>query len=125
MRRTSWVLETYELPKFNLYDHATKLIGDQVPIDENDRPKNESYFIGIPEGQTAKLLCYHIKDGKYIVVSYNYNSAILLKNIKETLYTDDDTNISIKKETDENPDIVINKIKDSGEVEIDSSGEVE
>jgi len=86
MKRISWTLTSYVLPDFKIYDKTTHNSSLQVPIDAQDRPSNNTYFIGIvPDTDPVeKLLCYHITEGKYIVVSYNYNSARLLQDVLST-----------------------------------------
>jgi len=69
------------LPDFKFYDRDTKTLGAQVPISSQNRPSNNTYFIGIVGSPQEKLLCYHISNGQYIVVSYNFSSAKLLQEI--------------------------------------------
>jgi hypothetical protein len=72
------------LPNFDIYNTGTKTSSQQVPINIASRPANNTYFIGTPQGTSDKLLCYHITDGRYIVISYNYSSAKLLQNVLDT-----------------------------------------
>jgi hypothetical protein len=79
-------LDTYELPDFKIYDKTTHMSSGQVPINVASRPANATYFIGIVPNTdpVEKVLCYHISDGKYIVVSYNYSSTKLLQDVLNT-----------------------------------------
>ncbi len=84
MKRISWTLSTYTLPNFNIYSKDTNSSSQQTPISSASRPSNNTYFISTPENTSEKLLCYHVTDGKYIVISYNYSSAKLLQNVLDT-----------------------------------------
>lgn len=78
MKRISWDLPEVALPEFRFYDTDSKTKKEQTPITETSLTNN-SYFIGTSGGN--KLLCYHISDGKYIVVSYNRNTEIIFEDI--------------------------------------------
>lgn len=86
MKRLSWTLDTYELPDFKIYDKTTHTSSGQVPINVSSRPANNTFFIGLVPNTdpVEKVLCHHITDGKYIVISYNYSSTKLLQNILDT-----------------------------------------
>lgn len=84
MKRLSWTLDTYELPDFKIYDKTSHVSSGQVPINISSRPGNNTYFIGTIPNTPEKLLCYHITDGKYLVISYNYSSTKLLQSVIDT-----------------------------------------
>lgn len=96
MKRISWDLPEFSLPEFKFYDTDDKTKKGQTPITE-PIPTNNSYFIGT--SGSDKLLCYHITDGKYIVVSYNRNTEIIFKDIIE-IYNG---GININDGSDSNP----------------------
>lgn len=104
MKRISWNLPVFSLPDFNFYDTDSRTKKGQKPITE-PHPINNSYFIGTTGGK--KLLCYHISDGKYIVVSYNRNTEIIFKDIID-LYSGgiDNDGININTKSDSNPTVV-------------------
>lgn len=85
MKRISWDLDSYDLPDFVLYNKSDGETQGQKPISSTSRPGNETYFIGLIRNATQeiieKLLCYHITDGKYIVISYNFSAYKLLQTI--------------------------------------------
>lgn len=102
MKRISWNLPVFSLPNFKFYDADNKTREGQTPITE-PLPTNNSYFIGILDGVNSdKLLCYHISDGNYIVVSYNRNTEIIFKDIID-LYNG---GININTKSDSNPAVV-------------------
>jgi hypothetical protein len=83
MKRLSWVLDTYELPDFDIYDKDTQSLSGQVPIDASSRPPDGTFFIGIVPDTSPdeKVLCYHVSEGEYVVISYNYSASKLLQNV--------------------------------------------
>ena len=107
MKRISWDLPVFSLPNDKFYVTGDKIKKGQTPITETlleneTLPENNSYFIGTlvrDNDENDKLLCYHISDGNYIVVSYNRNTEIIFKDIID-IYNG---GISIKKESDSNP----------------------
>ena len=106
MKRISWDLPVFSLPNDKFYDiiddddvTGDKIKKGQTPLTE-PLPVNNSYFIGTLDNK--KLLCYHISDGKYIVVSYNRNTEIIFKDIID-LYND---GININTESMINPAVV-------------------
>lgn len=101
MKRISWNLPEVALPEFRFYDTDNKTKEGQAPITEAI-PADNSYFIGTT-GIDTKLLCYHISDGKYIVVSYNRNTEIIFKDIIN-IYKN--VGININKGPDSNPTAV-------------------
>lgn len=96
MKRISWKLPEFALTDFKFYNTSDKIKKEQTPIN-GELPANNSYFIGTTGGN--KLLCYHITDGKYIVVSYNRNTEIIFKDIIE-IYNG---GININTGSDSNP----------------------
>lgn len=105
MKRISWDLPVFSLPDFKFYDTDNKTKKGQTPITGTPEtlPKDNSYFIGtIGTTDGDKLLCYHISDGKYIVVSYNRNTEIIFKDIID-IYNG---GIDINTESDSNPTVV-------------------
>ena len=86
MKRISWTLNSYELPDFKIYDKLSHTSSMQVPIASENRPPDNSYFIGtVPNTDPVeKLLCYHTTSGQYIVISYNYSSARLFQDVLST-----------------------------------------
>lgn len=100
MKRISWDLPEFALPEFRFYDTDNKTKEGQTPITEAI-PTDNSYFIGTYGGN--KLLCYHISDGKYIVVSYNRNTEIIFEDIIG-LYNG---GININTGSDSNPTVSI------------------
>lgn len=94
MKRISWNLPVFSLPDFKFYKTSDKIKRGQTPITINEEhetlPTNNSYFIGTSGGN--KLLCYHISDGKYIVVSYNRNTEIIFKDIID-IYNKNDNDV--------------------------------
>lgn len=99
MKRISWKLPEFSLTDFKFYNTSDKIKKGQTPI-TGTLPANNSYFIGTLDNN--KLLCYHISDGKYIVVSYNRNTEIIFKDIIE-IYNG---GININTESDSNPAVV-------------------
>ncbi len=99
MKRISWNLPEVALPDFRFYDTDSKTKEGQTPITELILTNN-SYFIGTSGGN--KLLCYHISDGKYIVVSYNRNTEIIFEDII-SIYNG---GININTESDSNSAVV-------------------
>lgn len=115
MKRISWDLPVFTLPNDKFYDiiddddvTGDKIKKGQTPLTE-PLPVNNSYFIGKLDNK--KLLCYHISDGKYIVVSYNRNTEIIFKDIIG-LYNG---GININTEPNSNPTVSI--INTEGNVE--------
>lgn len=95
MKRISWDLPVFSLPDFNFYDADNKIKQGQTPITpvNGELPIDNSYFIGtIGTTDGNKLLCYHISDGKYIVVSYNRNTEIIFKDIID-IYNKNDNDV--------------------------------
>lgn len=111
MKRISWDLPVFSLPDFNFYDADNKIKQGQTPITpvNGELPIDNSYFIGtIGTTDGNKLLCYHISDGKYIVVSYNRNTEIIFKDIID-IYDrrEDNKGININTGSDLNPTVSI------------------
>lgn len=114
MKRISWDLPVFTLPNDKFYDiidddvTGDKIKKGQTPLTE-PLPVNNSYFIGTLDNK--KLLCYHISEGKYIVVSYNRNTEIIFKDIIG-LYND---GININTKPKRNP--IVSIINTEGNVE--------
>lgn len=105
MKRISWKLPEFSLTDFKFYNTSDKIKKEQTPIN-GTLPTNNSYFIGTlvrDNDESDKLLCYHISDGKYIVVSYNRNTEIIFKDIIE-IYNG---GININTKSDSNPTVSI------------------
>ena len=104
MKRLSWTLDTYELPDFKIYDNTSHFSSGQVPINTSSKPLgNNTYFIGTIPNTSEKLLCYHITDGKYLVISYNYSSTKLLQSVIDTDLYETKKVVVYNEEDIENP----------------------